>query len=597
MALSTRRWLGWLFLPMALLAQAHDGGGGKESPPGQSFPVGPAISGSWFDPSRNGEGFILEYFPDGTAIAAWFTYPASGESGEQTWLIAQGSQIANNVLRFEQVFRTTGGKFGDAFDPGAIQNVPWGTLEIVFTDCSHATALYSGPAAYGSGTRSLTRLTTLAEIDCNGSRALTSTNARAMDGLQTRSGPWFVASRSGEGWFLEELPGGSMVVYWFTFDPAGNQAWTVGSGVRQGNRLVIPGNTITRGTRFGADFNPAAIENRHWGQLEFTFTSCNTAQVSYTSTVAGYGSGQREATRLTTLAGAPCLNEPPAARTGGNWQEQASMPPNAQSELAVAVLGDYLYALGGFGDQRAFKRYDLRSNSWSRLPDMPSGRNHHAAFAADGGVYFVGGERRNGDDGTAQAYRFDLAAGRWDPVTTLSYTFGSHAAMLNGRAYIGRGDGALEEFDPKTGLARRIAPPTPAVSRDHSQVVAFLDEIWMLGGRTPETASTAIYDPVSSRWRVGPPMQAKRGGFGAAVVDNQIIVGGGEVLSGNVRLEPTVEVLTAGSDVWRFGPPLALAVHGVAAGAYNGQVYFVGGSVNASSASGSTARVFAWRPQ
>ncbi len=32
----------------------------KDTPPAESFWPGPSLSGSWYDPSRDGEGFILE---------------------------------------------------------------------------------------------------------------------------------------------------------------------------------------------------------------------------------------------------------------------------------------------------------------------------------------------------------------------------------------------------------------------------------------------------------------------------------------------------------------------------------------------------------
>src|SRR5207253_2574340 len=43
--------------------------------------IGPWASGSFFAPSRSGEGIIVEWLPDGRAIAFWFTYPAAGAPG------------------------------------------------------------------------------------------------------------------------------------------------------------------------------------------------------------------------------------------------------------------------------------------------------------------------------------------------------------------------------------------------------------------------------------------------------------------------------------------------------------------------------------
>ena len=270
---------------------AHDGDApGTVFFPGSPSWAGPQHSGSWYDPSRSGEGVILEFLADGRAIAFWFTYPAAGEAGEQAWLIAQDGVVHGDTIAFSVVYQPKGAKFGDAFDPGAVSRTVWGTLQLKFDGCDAATLIYQGPAAYGSGTRDLTRLTRLDQLDCGGSRALLPNGARARDGVASKSGTWYVPSRSGEGWVLEELPNGQTLVYWFTFDPDGNQAWTVGIGTRSGNQVTITDNVITRGTRFGDAFDASKVERLPWGALSFQFTSCNGGGASYAGTLPGYGS-------------------------------------------------------------------------------------------------------------------------------------------------------------------------------------------------------------------------------------------------------------------------------------------------------------------
>jgi len=552
---------------------------------------GPAVSGSWYDPNRSGEGIIVQYLPDGRALAVWFTYPPAGAPGEQAWLITDLGNVEGSKLKFNTVYQPQGGVFGDAFNPAAITNAVWGTMELEFSDCNTVTLRYAGPAAYGSGTRSLTRLTTLDQLECDGTKTLTGTGARALSGLRARSGAWFVPSRSGEGWMIEELPDGRSVVYWFTYDPQGRQAWTIGTGTRNGNRIDIADNLLTRGTNFGAAFNAANVQRVPWGTLSFTFSNCNSVDVSYTSTVAGYGGGARSGARLATLAGTACIDGTPQPRVNGTWTESAAMPLPAQSEHAATVLDGKIYALGGFGDPNGFKRYDPDSNSWMALSPMPAGRDHLSAFAIDGGVFYVGGSTHAGVADTTAAYRYDVAADRWDARPELMFNFGSHAAVLNGRAYIGNADGTLQEYDPGQRRSRVIARAAPNRNRDHSQVVAFLGEIWMIAGRSPETTAVSIYDPAGERWRGGPSINRARGGFAAAVVDDQIVLGGGEVLGSSFRIEPTTEVFTAGSDVWRLGPHLPVAVHGVAGASANGLFYVISGSTIAGTANGITGRL------
>jgi hypothetical protein len=113
--------------------------------------------------------------------------------------------------------------------------------------------------------------------------------------------------------------------------------------------------------------------------LTFTFSNCNSVDVSHAAITAGYGSGNRAAVRLTDIASVACIDGTPAAKTNGAWVEAA--PPPAYSELAATVVGGKIYAQDGFGNSRAFKRYDPAPNTWARLPDLPAGRDHPAAFS------------------------------------------------------------------------------------------------------------------------------------------------------------------------------------------------------------------------
>ncbi|HET6604542.1 MAG TPA: hypothetical protein VFG21_10090 [Xanthomonadaceae bacterium] len=571
--------------------RAHEGGtgGAGETP---EYWIGPGVSGSWYDPGRSGEGFVVQLLPDGRAFAIWFTYPPVGEAGDQAWLLAIDGRIDGDTIEFPQVLRPHGASFGDDFDPAQVQYEQWGTLQFHFQDCGHMSASWSGPPAWGSGTVELTRLTDLDELDCSGERALTATGARSLDGLRMHSGAWYVPSRSGEGWMIEELGEDRAAVYWFTFDPQGNQAWTIGVGTLVEGVYVIPQALIADGARFGADFDSSDVRLRPWGSQHFAFTACDALAMAYAASEPGYGAGAREGARLTRLASSACIDQVPTDPESTAWAELAAMPAPPQSEHAAAVLDGRLYALGGFGDERGFKRYDRAANAWSELPDLPAGRDHLAAFAVDGGIYMVGGAPNGGGDQSRSAYRYDVTGASWEPVDELGFMYGSHAAVVNGRAYIGNTDGSLQEFDPRARRVRRIAGLGDTL-RDHSQVVAFLGEVWMLGGRTPETNSVAIYDPVGERWRSGPAFARPRAGFAAAVVGERIMIGGGELVSGRAaELEPTVEIYTAGAERWRFGPNLPVAVHGVPGAALDGRFVVVSGSALAGQEAGATGRVF-----
>jgi hypothetical protein len=584
-----RRFLGLIGALLLALAgtpaRAHEGHPQSDGfVPGSPYWAGPALSGSWYDPARSG------------AIAFWFTYPAVGEPGEQAWLIAQDGVVQGDTISFSVVYQPVGARFGDAFNPGDVNRKVWGTMQMKFVGCNTASVTYQGLPAYGTGTRTLTRLTVLDELDCAGNRALLENGARALDGIAAKSGTWYVPSRSGEGWVLEELPNGQLLVYWFTFDPDGNQAWTIGLGARSGNQVTITDNVITKGTRFGDAFDASKVERLPWGQVTFDFQTCNLTALGYASTRPGYGSANREPVRLTQLLGAPCLDQAPTPEVVGHWEERAAMPPNPQSEHAVAEHDGKLYAIGGFGDLNGFKRYDTATGAWTRLPDTPAGRHHLAAFAFpfERAIYMSGGDTGGTGDQTYSGHKFNLDTSQWSPVPPLLFNFGSHAAVVGGRAYIGDQGGALQEYDPRQN-AMRVILPRGTTPRDHSQVIAFFDEIWMIGGRLPDQAAVDIYDPVSETWREGPRTRRFHNGFAADVVGARVVVAGGEHIgTPPPRLEAGFEAYSAGSEGFRLLQDMPQPVHGVAGAGVGNVFYSVSGSLNPSLSSGATGRTWAY---
>jgi hypothetical protein len=553
--------------------------------------LGPAISGSWYDPARSGEGFTIQHLASGGVLATWFTYPVAGEAGNQAWLISDVGFPAGDQVRMP-VLRPQGARFGSAFNPADVQRPSWGEFTFRWIDCNTLRFDYRGEGAYGSGGRELKRLSNIDQANCNLPKQLTSTGARALDGLRGKSGAWFVQSRSGEGWFFEELPDQQMLVYWFTYDPNGNQAWLIGQGARSGNRVLIDDMRIASGTRFGGAFQTSQVQLTRWGSMTLNFSDCNNVSVSYQSTLPGYGEATRNAQKLASVSGASCLDGAPVAKTNGTWVELPRSPGLAQSEHAEATWNNEFYLLGGFNNPRGFKRFNPQRNVFEVLPDMPVARDHAAAFGFDGAIYFSGGNPTIGMLGDS-AYRFHLATNTWEPRPELSFNFGSHAVVLNGYAYIGDTSGLLTQYEPRSRRSRVINAPVNSNERDHAQVVAFNDEIWVIGGRFPETRTVSIFDPISETWRAGPPLGAVRGGFAAAVVDQQIVVSGGEVLSVvPFALAPTTEVFTAGGERWRNAPNLPLPLHGTVGFGFQGEFFVMDGSTRAGSAMGATGRSF-----
>ena len=118
-------------------------------------------SGAWYNPARDGHGLVIEITQDGSggarAVISWYHYAADG-SGQQIWLTGAGPVVDDTAI--VEVFQTEGAIFGEDFNADDVTQINWGQVRIKFNSCTDATLSYDSLIqAYGSGTESLTRLT------------------------------------------------------------------------------------------------------------------------------------------------------------------------------------------------------------------------------------------------------------------------------------------------------------------------------------------------------------------------------------------------------------------------------------------------------
>ena len=85
------------------------------------------------------------------------------------------------------------------------------------------------------------------------------------------SGSWFDPTHSGEGYNVEVLIDGQVVVYWFSYDPEGKRRWFFGLGEIREGKLVFDDMLTSSGGIFGPDFDPDDVEFKPWGSLGIGF--------------------------------------------------------------------------------------------------------------------------------------------------------------------------------------------------------------------------------------------------------------------------------------------------------------------------------------
>ena len=539
-------------------------------------------SGTWYNALRGGEGFVVQILPDNRAFVAWFTYPPEGEEGEQAWMIGAGT-TSGNEISITTMERPIGAVFGPDFDPSSVIRLPWGTLNIVFHNCNSATVSWSGMEGFGSGSMDLTRLSTLDGVGCD-ARGAANPN-RVISG---RSGTFFDPSHDGEGWMMEMLEDGRIVVYWFTYDGFGRQAWMIGVGEIRGRTLWIEDMQIASGTHFGDAFVPQDVVLTHWGSYGFFYETCDMTSVRYASVFEEYGSGALNGVRLSILEDTNCgAPDPVAPLNGGQWQlnPQGEMAVPSSESVSVTV-NDMVYLYGGFGAPQSLRRYDPTNGSFTDLASPSAGR-HHPMMATDGRHLYAAGGYSTGvniDGAESNFWRYDIEKDVWEDLPDLPQRRAAGAAVYaHSRIYIIGGEGigngilvwdiAKSEWSSFTG--------NPVAFPDHTNAVVFENEIWQIAGRGNRGVSdeSFIWNPVSQEWRDGPSLKFARSGYAARVVQGQIMVSGGEIINGvNFNVVNTTEVYAPGNDEWAQAASMTLGVHGTSGASVGGNLVLLGGS-------------------
>jgi hypothetical protein len=119
-------------------------------------------SGSWGDPEHDGEGFAVEIRDDGSALVFWFSF---GPDGKRRWFFGIG-ELLDGKLVFNNMLSTSGGVFGEDFEPNDVTEFHWGTLELAL-DCAGGTASYvPAEAGFEPGVQHVQKITNLGGPAC-----------------------------------------------------------------------------------------------------------------------------------------------------------------------------------------------------------------------------------------------------------------------------------------------------------------------------------------------------------------------------------------------------------------------------------------------
>lgn len=100
-------------------------------PDAEGFEINNALSGTWYNPARSGEGFMIDVGNAGNIAISFYTYD---KSGHQMWLIGPG-HVDGSVAVID-FYVTEGGIYGSGFDTELVSEYHWGSAVFTFTECA-----------------------------------------------------------------------------------------------------------------------------------------------------------------------------------------------------------------------------------------------------------------------------------------------------------------------------------------------------------------------------------------------------------------------------------------------------------------------------
>ena len=255
---------------------------------------------------------------------------------------------------------------------------------------------------------------------------------------------------------------------------------------------------------------------------------------------------------IAARAGVPYFTDRCVSFDGAAWREEASLPESLH-HAALVSDGDSLLLVGGFNGgythvwRMRAEVYRLTADGWLPAGALPAPQAEGVLSRSPAGeIHLVTGQQQRGEANRERSDHVEV-----------------HTHLIRDRA-----DGRWREAEPI---------PTARNSATGGWVGGLLV---VTGGRTAagNLSVTEIYDPQADVWYEGAPLPLPQAGTASVVVDNSLIVFGGEIFVPEAGVFAEVWRYRLDEDRWEALPPLPTPRHGLGAGVLNDEIYVVGGA-------------------
>ena len=299
------------------------------------------------------------------------------------------------------------------------------------------------------------------------------------------------------------------------------------------------------------------------------------------------------------------LTNPIHAQPKGYWEELPPMP-SKRTEVAVTLLNEKIYVVGGFTQKGITDQVDVWDSAignWAQLPSLPTPLHHTTISAVNEKLYVIGGFASAMWTPVGTVYEYNPKTRNWTEKSRMPTKRGALAASVIGKKiYVVGGANkkifklvntpALEIYDPLKNSWKTLAPMlTP---RDHLTTSSANGKLYAIGGRVNlnfhnNLDTNEVYDPKANRWTRLTPLPTKRSGITSQTLERKILVFGGESGEGTFTENESYDPDT---NTWETLLPMPSGRHGLGSAKYQNRIHLFGGGPKPGGGGSNTHSIF-----
>ncbi len=227
----------------------------------------------------------------------------------------------------------------------------------------------------------------------------------------------------------------------------------------------------------------------------------------------------------------------------------APMPARAEAASGETTHGGFLYVIGGGNSGVALpnlERYDPVLDAWTTLAPMNAARAGAAAAVIDDGIFVIGGRQSTNGPCSGGPYlqtveKYDIDTNTWSPVAQLPTPRSDLAAVAHGgKIFIFGGcsstgvTGEVDMYDPQTNTWTTTGLMPMSTARASFVAGHSGGKVYAIGGTIDGVSlsnANEVYDIASNSWSNNTAMTAARQEAGVNSHGGRIYVVGGSTAS------------------------------------------------------------------